>query len=63
MRDDEQAASTDDDYEDVASEAFMTEGVTFERGWGVIEGAKVTWKGRSLIAAKSRQTALEVEAH
>ncbi len=30
---------------------------------GVIEGAKVTWKGRSLIAAKSRQTALEVEAH
>lgn len=30
---------TDDDYEDVASEAFMTEGVTFERGWGVIEGA------------------------
>ena len=29
---------------------------------GVIEGAKVTWKGRSLIASGSRQTALEVEA-
>ena len=30
---------TDDDYEDVASEAFMTDGLTFERGWGIIEDA------------------------